>query len=813
MTFCRGLLLAALFLAQALPAGARGRIPGVTAATPYLIYYGNWDSAKVSFAQSNYKVVILHPSSNITPAQIAAIKRGPDNIAGTADDVLVFGYVSVSEDARPTAPVTGDGLGPRVDPRTSDTVPLSTITNVLGDPSPGGVGYASYYLDVKANADGVPDRNPTYGGCYVNPGAPAWWPTLRNMTKAADGLSGMDEILTTTTGNALNCDGLFLDTLDTPAPNSFGGTSFEWTAPGMQSFLQRISTNYPTKWIIGNRGLFFYDPEFKQYPYTLRPYVNMVMFESYFTDSDNSQQISPWFPENKYDYAPKLNAEGSRADGFNVIALDYNHTPPAPADVIAQSYEESMGVQGWLLYRTNPSLNDTFNTGAASWASDNPDTNAPVWDSTAGQSSTQPPPRVGLQEAVADTQSVVLRWDVARDQTEPVVYNVYYTTSAVLDFSAATKLAHVTTSIPTNYLTGVGAGRYPFEYRVTGLTSNATYLFAVRAEDGCAPPHEETNAVILPVTLGSAANSSAYRHVSIDGDFSDWTNVPVLATADPSAAPVSFTGVALANDNDYLYVRFTLAAAARPFSDFNTHVFIDTSNAAAGYVASGTTMHAKFMIESGSGYDERNGSFNAGVVNGVGWALSPTNAGTNFELRISRQAYYSDLTPVFSNASVRVLLQDNRGSILTTAGIPYTFAEGGPYEDWRAAHFTAAELADASISGDAADPDHDGIPNLVEYGFGLDPKAVDHPDLPRASIALTNGADYLDVQLTERNPPSDVQYLLELSSNPLAWTNASSNFFPISSLDEGGGLSLVTMRWQTPITNAAEEFVRVRIQR
>jgi hypothetical protein len=255
----------------------------------------------------------------------------------------VFAYVSVGEDNRPGAPLAGDRLGPRVDPRSSDSVPLSSITNALGLPSPGGTNYASYYLDTKSAPDGVPDQNTTFGGYYINAGAPAWWTALKNMTIASDGNAGLDEILTTNVGKGLNCDGLFLDTIDTCAPNSFGATTYEWTTPGMQTLLQRINTNYPAKLIMANRGLFFFNPNYKHYAYTLRPYIHLLMFESYYTDSNNSDQVNPYFADNKYDYAPKLNAEAGRPDGFTIVSLGYDHTPSLPPSVITQDYGCSTG--------------------------------------------------------------------------------------------------------------------------------------------------------------------------------------------------------------------------------------------------------------------------------------------------------------------------------------------------------------------------------------------------------------------------------------------------------------------------------------
>ena len=139
-------LLAWLFAATFCSA-QRGPLPGFSTDTPYLIYYGNWTDAQAGFARDHYHMVILHPSvSNVTPAQIATIQSGPDRTVDTKDDVPVLAYISVGEDDRPGAPAAGNGTGPRVDPRNSHSDPLAGIPT-LGDPSPGGTGFASYYLD------------------------------------------------------------------------------------------------------------------------------------------------------------------------------------------------------------------------------------------------------------------------------------------------------------------------------------------------------------------------------------------------------------------------------------------------------------------------------------------------------------------------------------------------------------------------------------------------------------------------------------------------------------------------------------------
>ena len=979
----------------------RGPVPGFSTATPYLIHYGNWTPTLVTEARTGYKLVILHPSaSNITAADIASIRSGPDNIAGNTDDVKVLAYISVGEDDRPGAPFAADGNGPRIDPRPADATPLESITDPMGLPSPGGTGFASYYLDDN-NRDGQPDRNSIFGGYYVNPGDPAWYQILKTKTKAVDGRAGIHELLTTTTGNGYGCDGLFLDTLDTPAPNSFGATFFEWTSEAYRDLVKAISDDNPGKLLLANRGLFFFNPNLKNYAYTLRPHINLLMFESYYTDSSGSGAATAFFDDNKFNFAPKINAEANRPDGFTVIGLGYT-SPGEPPALIAQDFVECQQQQGWLLYRTNPALNSLpFNTDAAAWNAANPDNAAPTWDSTAatgadsdpGTPGNQPPaPRVGVQEVAVASGTATVRWDLARDQTGPVKYNLYYTTAAALDFGTATKIANVATAIPDTYLGGTGAGRYPYEHTLTGLTNGTTYRFAIRAEDALG--NEDPNTVVLAATPQS--NPASFRAIAIDGSFTDWDGVPVLAADPVDAAPVDFADVQVANDANYLYVRFTLHTTASPFSDFNTHLFLDTdNNPATGLPVGGANIGSEVMIESGSAYDQRGGGFNEGGVNGIAWSLSPAGPATSFELRLSRSATFANGgAPVFSGNTLRLALQDNRGD--TTAGIlldfapapppPSTYATinvdgnpadwagipvagtdptgdgtpdiaslkvandddylyvlvqyngavdtntlngspsvflsldndantatgfniyglnqigadvswqndfpfaqdaatfnrgavftngaagispyfsnttvqeyriarnatysigGGPaqavfpnntiklaswsdhgsaaefagavnyafqsnpndaaYESWRAGKFTAPELEDSLVSGDDADPDHDGVANLLEFALGLEPKTSDADGLPDAAI-MTVGLDRFLSFTYRRRPPADgMIYTPQTSSDLAAWNSDPGQFTTVSTTSLPGGLTKVTVRLNTPVA-AGPDFIRL----
>ncbi|HEY4415153.1 MAG TPA: hypothetical protein VGO57_05625, partial [Verrucomicrobiae bacterium] len=455
------------------------------------------------------------------------------------------------------------------------------------------------------------------------------------------------------------------------------GTPYEWIAPGMQSFIERIHTNYPGKLLMANRGLFFFDPNLKTYAYNIRPYVDMVMFESYYSDT-STNLVSPSFSDNKYDFAPKLNAEAGRPDGFNLFVVDYDHTPPQPAGTVNQDYVESMGIQGWPLYRTNPSLNEALNTNTMSWLATNADTQPPVWDSTAATGPTLPAPRVGVQEVVAGNGTATIYWDVARDQTGPVYYNIYYSTGGTVNFATATKLSHVAPDIPANYNypTGTGPGIYPYEYTVTGLNNGMTYSFAIRTEDNCSPAHEDANTTSITIVAGNNSTLSTYKTIIVDGNFSDWAGVPWAHQGGADGNPVNYLQIQFANDTNYLYGHVLLASPYALFQDYYSHVFFDTDlNSQTGYPVNGALFGSEMMIETGFGYDQRSGSFNAGAVSNLGWAVAPTVSANEFEFRVALSALYPGSSKVFGSGPLRILLQDNRGpETAVETGIEYQIA-------------------------------------------------------------------------------------------------------------------------------------------
>lgn len=88
------------------------------------------------------------------------------------------------------------------------------------------------------------------------------------------------------------------------------------------------------------------------------------------------------------------------------------------------------------------------------------------------------------------------------------------------------------------------------------------------------------------------------------------------------------------------------------------------------------------------------------------------------------------------------------------------------FDEWRAANFTASELADPAISGPAADPGGHGLVNLLRYTFNLDAR---NP-LVTSAPQLTAAGGEPALVFTPRPGADDVLYVLELSPDLMHWS-------------------------------------------
>ncbi len=541
----------------------------------YLIHYGRFDAETIALSKA-HDLVILHPFAGLVrPEIITEIQLGLDP-TDPADDVIVLGYLSIGEDLR-TALVTdeemlldprfvGDGTGPRVDPRGPDADGDSLVgIDRRGSPSLAGTGYASFYLDDNSvdadptqRGDGKPDRNTFFGGCFVNPGDPAWLEALDEMTFSRDGIPGSRELLTKDFGRGYGCDGLFLDTLDTCAPNNFTDPTspnpgeFEWTAPGCAQFLQDFKQRYPRSLLLQNRGLFYFDPRYPHYRVNTRPAIDFLLVESFRLNSSATQSFDPYFfADNKFNVGPKIIVEANRPDGFRVLSLGYAEGPGISHETLfgrsedgladlVEDIREAQDVHGFLHFLTDEliKLPNTFVRDRGT--STNEDVTPPTWTSTWNDQEIgfpippgEPTPRVGIQTIEQGPNCATIQFDVALDRSR--VSYALYQSSQPFDFAGDPTLAQakrtvVVPKITEGYLGGIGPDRYPNKVTITDLVPEEDVWFCLRAFDS--QGNEERNEVEMLAIPGPPPV------ITIDGDFTDWIRVP-SAVRDPADVPDS----------------------------------------------------------------------------------------------------------------------------------------------------------------------------------------------------------------------------------------------------------------------------------
>ena len=132
-----------------------------------------------------------------------------------------------------------------------------------------------------------------------------------------------------------------------------------------------------------------------------------------------------------------------------------------------------------------------------------------------------------------------------------------------------------------------------------------------------------------------------------------------------------------------------------------------------------------------------------------------------------------------------------------------------PYDAWRFTRFTGAQLADSAVSGPSADPDADGIPNLLEYAFALEPFTPD-PGGALPTHAVDAGG-YLTFTYFHPSARTELTYTVEWSADLLAAWQSGQNYVTETARVPVSGGEQVTVSTLATAATQPLQFLRLRV--
>lgn len=205
-----------------------------------------------------------------------------------------------------------------------------------------------------------------------------------------------------------------------------------------------------------------------------------------------------------------------------------------------------------------------------------------------------------------------------------------------------------------------------------------------------------TAAVLVLTGSGLHLRASTLTRVIVEGLFDEWSEVPVAfvdPTGDNGGSVADIRSVWLANDEEYVYVRFqvgTLTNLQTITGPLRIYFDVDRS-AATGWPVGNIGSDFALLFPERYGVEQTSTTFNAAVLRHRVLSLvsGPTVAGTEFELRLRRDAVFPIRgTPIFAGPDFDIVFEGQDTGETTQEWAPdgplghtYTLATGSlaPY--------------------------------------------------------------------------------------------------------------------------------------
>jgi hypothetical protein len=283
-----------------------------------------------------------------------------------------------------------------------------------------------------------------------------------------------------------------------------------------------------------------------------------------------------------------------------------------------------------------------------------------------------------------------------------------------------------------------------------------------------------TKRVVIPIIADAAAESTEYFGVEILGSGSTWKMASIrniqVAILDGAGPPI---------------IRFENPAyTVREQQGSLTIVVKHPGNSTAAITATYQTVAGTAL--PGSDFTATSGTLN--------WAAGDTGD-KQIVIPILKDSAY-DGAETFS-----VTLNS---AALKAPGSTQVTIQDPPLQTWTNSRWPGN--SDSAVVGENADPDGDGISNLFEYAFGLDPKVPAMNGTPQISV----DQDRLQITFTRMKAADDIVYQVDASDDLQAWTQIWT-----SATNPFGGGSLaseqVSVKDVVSSQTYPKRFLRVRV--
>lgn len=145
-------------------------------------------------------------------------------------------------------------------------------------------------------------------------------------------------------------------------------------------------------------------------------------------------------------------------------------------------------------------------------------------------------------------------------------------------------------------------------------------------------------------------------------------------------------------------------------------------------------------------------------------------------------------------------------------GLPSGHPTPQSFLQWRALIWSGTNATNAVVSGPAADPDGDGVPNFLEYAFGADPlRSSERPEI-EAWLEDFESDQHLAVAIQVSESAQNAAFVWETSEDLVKWVPSPGLLELVESSVSETGLATRRFREQAVIAETPRRFFRLAIQ-